>query len=135
MSRRLAYTSLLVHDYDQAIAFFTRALRFELLEDRRLSATKRWVVVSPSKAGAALLLAQPSDPEQAAMVGRQGAGRVWLFLHTDNIDQDIAHMNKHGVEFTETPRDEAYGRVVVFLDLYGNRWDLVQAKPPTRVTP
>jgi catechol 2,3-dioxygenase-like lactoylglutathione lyase family enzyme len=135
MTRRLAYTSLLVHDQDVAIDFFTRALRFELLEDTRLSPSKRWVVVAPSKEGGALLLALPSTAAQAALVGQQGAGRVWLFLHTDNFDQDMAHMQKHGVEFVETPRDEAYGRVVVFLDLVGNRWDLVQTPSPKEVTP
>ena len=128
MSRRLAYTSLLVRDYDEAIAFFTVALRFQLLEDTRLSPTKRWVVVAPSPEGGALLLAQPSTPEQAALIGGQGAGRVWLFLHTDEFDADIAHLQSHGVRLTETPRQESYGRVVVFLDLYGNRWDLIERR-------
>jgi catechol 2,3-dioxygenase-like lactoylglutathione lyase family enzyme len=128
MTRRLAYTSLLVPDYDQAIAFFTQALRFELLEDTRLSASKRWVVVAPSRQGGALLLAQPSTAEQHAMIGLQGAGRVWLFLHTNDIHADITHMQAHGVHFTESPRDEAYGRVVVFVDPWGNRWDLIQAR-------
>ena len=128
MSRRLAYTSLLVRDYDEAIGFFTVALRFQLLEDTRLSPTKRWVVVAPSPEGGALLLAQPSTPKQAALIGGQGAGRVWLFLHTDEFDADIAHLQSHGVRLTETPRQESYGRVVVFLDLYGNRWDLIERR-------
>ena len=126
MTRRIAYTTLLVRDYDEAIRHYTGALRFELLEDTRLSATKRWVVVAPSRAGGALLLAQPSNAEQAALIGKQGAGRVWLFLHTDDLDADIAHLQAHGVHITETPRHEAYGRVVVFVDLYGNRWDLIE---------
>ena len=117
---------MLVRDYDEAIAFFTVALRFQLLEDTHLSPTKRWVVVAPSPEGGALLLAQPSTPEQAALIGGQGAGRVWLFLHTDEFDADIAHLKAHGVRLTETPRQESYGRVVVFLDLYGNRWDLIE---------
>ena len=129
MSRRLAYTSLLVRDYDEAIAFFTVALRFQLLEDTRLSPTKRWVVVAPSPEGGALLLAQPSTPEQAALIGGQGAGRVWLFLHTDEFDADTAHLQQHGVRLTEAPRNESYGRAVVFLDLYGNRWDLIERRP------
>ena len=126
MPRQLAYTTLLVPDYDEAIAFFTTVLRFELREDTRLSDTKRWVVVAPSALGGALLLAQASTPEQQALIGKQGAGRVWLFLHTDTLDADIAHMRQHGVHFTETPRDEAYGRVVVFVDRWGNRWDLIE---------
>jgi predicted enzyme related to lactoylglutathione lyase len=130
MSRRLAYTTLLVPNYDEAIAFFTQVLRWQLREDRAMSPAKRWVVVAPSDSGGALLLAQPGNDEQRALVGRQGAGRVWLFLHTDTIDADIAHMRAHGVVFTEHPRDEAYGRVVVFLDPWGNRWDLIQPAAP-----
>ena len=98
MSRRLAYTSLLVRDYDEAIGFFTVALRFQLLEDTRLSPTKRWVVVAPSNEGGALLLAQPSTPEQAALIGGQGAGRVWLFLHTDEFDADRSEERRVGKE-------------------------------------
>jgi catechol 2,3-dioxygenase-like lactoylglutathione lyase family enzyme len=128
MPKRLAYTTLLVRDYDEALAWFTSALRFATLQDTRLSATKRWVVVAPSAAGGALLLAQPSNAEQAALIGRQSGGRVWLFLHTDDLDEDRAHMQSHGVHFVEQPREEAYGRVVVFEDLYGNRWDLVQPR-------
>ena len=128
MPRQLVYTSLLVNDYDEAIAFFTQVLRFDLREDTRLSDSKRWVIVAPSGEGGALLLARAATPEQQALVGGQGAGRVWLFLHTDDIDADIAHMQANGVHFTEQPRDEAYGRVVVFVDLYGNRWDLIQPR-------
>jgi catechol 2,3-dioxygenase-like lactoylglutathione lyase family enzyme len=128
MSRRLAYTSLLVHDYDEAIAFYTQALRFRLLEDTRLSATKRWVVVAPSGDGGALLLARASTPAQVALVGAQGGGRVWLFLHTDDLDAELAHLRAHGVRLTEEPRQESYGRALVFLDLYGNRWDLVEPR-------
>ncbi|MEO5733783.1 MAG: VOC family protein [Rubrivivax sp.] len=132
MAHRLALTALLVTDYDEAIDFYTRALRFTLLQDSRLSEHKRWVVVSPSDpaagapAGCALLLARAADEAQRAVVGRQGGGRVWLFLHTDDMDADLAHFRAHGVRLAEAPRDEPYGRVVVFLDLYGNRWDLVQ---------
>jgi predicted enzyme related to lactoylglutathione lyase len=130
MPRQLAYTSLLVDDYDRAIVFFTVALRFQLLQDTRLSDSKRWVVVSPSSSneGGALLLAQAASPEQHALIGKQGGGRVWLFLHTDDIDADTAHMHSHGVHFTESPRHEAYGRVVVFADLWGNRWDLIEPR-------
>ena len=128
MPRRLAYTSLLVPDYDEGINFFTRALRFELLEDTPLSPGKRWVRVAPSHEGGALLLARASNAEQQALIGKQGGGRVWLFLHTDDLDADIAHMRAHGVQFAETPRSEAYGRVVVFLDPWGNRWDLIEPR-------
>jgi catechol 2,3-dioxygenase-like lactoylglutathione lyase family enzyme len=128
MTRRLACTTLLVHDYDEALAFYTQALRFEVIEDTVLSPTKRWVVVAPSREGGALLLAKASNPAQSALVGRQAADRVWLFLHTDDLDADMAHMLAHGVQFAEQPRDEAYGRVVVFMDLYGNRWDLIEPR-------
>lgn len=130
MPRSLAYTSLLVPDYDEAIAFFTRVLRWHLLQDTALSASKRWVVVSPGGGGGALLLARASTPQQIALVGGQGSGRVWLFLHTDDLDGDIAHMTAQGVRFTEAPRSEAYGRVLVFLDPWGNRWDLIEPKTP-----
>ena len=137
MPRQLVYTSLLVDDYDRAIAFFTVALRFELRQDTRLSESKRWVVVAPSSSdqSGALLLAKAATAEQQALIGKQGAGRVWLFLHTDDIDADIAHMQRHGVHFTESPRDEAYGRVVVFADLWGNRWDLIEPRSLKRWAP
>ena len=128
MPRQLAYTSLLVDDYDRAIHFFTTALRFELRQDTWLSENKRWVVVAPSSEAGALLLAKAANAEQQALIGKQGGGRVWLFLHTDDIDADIAHMQNHGVRFTESPRDESYGRVVVFIDLWGNRWDLIEPR-------
>jgi catechol 2,3-dioxygenase-like lactoylglutathione lyase family enzyme len=126
MPRTLATISLLVKDYDAAIAFFTQALRFDLLEDRLLAPGKRWVRVAPSGGGAALLLARAATPEQQALVGQQGAGRVWLFLHTDDFDGELAHFRAHGVRLAEAPRNESYGRVVVFLDLCGNHWDLIE---------
>jgi len=126
MQRTLATVSLLVEDYDAAIAFFTQALRFELLEDSPLAPGKRWVRVAPSGGGAALLLARAATPEQRALVGQQGAGRVWLFLHTDDFDAELTHFRAHGVRLAEAPRTERYGRVVVFLDLCGNRWDLIE---------
>jgi catechol 2,3-dioxygenase-like lactoylglutathione lyase family enzyme len=124
---RLATVALIVPDYDEAIDFFTRALGFELLEDRPLGG-KRWVVVSPGRGlgGAALLLARAATPEQAALVGRQWAGRVGLFLHTADFAAMQARMQAHGVQFLEAPRDEPYGRVAVFEDHWGNRWDLLQ---------
>ncbi len=128
--RQLAMISLVVRDYDEAIDFYTKAMRFELIEDAPLSPTKRWVVVAPGKRnGACLLLAKAASPEQQAAIGNQTGGRVFLFLHTDHFDEDIAHLRKHGVRFAEdAPRHEAYGRVIVFHDLYGNKWDLIEPK-------
>ncbi len=126
MASSLAAISLIVRDYDEAIAFFTDALRFRLIEDTPLGNGKRWVRVAPAGGGTALLLARAVSPEQLAAVGNQAGGRVFLFLHTDEFAGDYQHMQSRGVRFVETPRDEPYGRVVVFLDLYGNRWDLIQ---------
>ena len=130
MSRYLAHVALLVRDYDEAIAYFTKCLDFELIEDRPLSATKRWVLVAPPGAReTALLLARAATPEQAASIGRQGGGRVWLFLATDDCRRDHARFRARGVTFMEEPRDEPYGTVAVFEALYGNRWDLLHAPP------
>ena len=127
MTQSITQLALLVRDYDEAIAFFTDALRFTVVEDTRLGAEKRWVVVAPrGSGGAALLLAKAANAEQLAHVGNQTGGRVFLFLHTNDFEDDYWHMQAHGVQFVEAPREEAYGRVVVFLDLYGNKWDLVQ---------
>jgi catechol 2,3-dioxygenase-like lactoylglutathione lyase family enzyme len=131
MSQSIALLSLVVHDYDEAIAWFTGVLGFRLREDTPLAPGKRWVVVTPpgegaAGGGAALLLARAATPEQQAAVGRQAGGRVWLFLHTDDFDADHRAMAARGVHFVESPRDEPYGRVVVFEDLCGNRWDLLE---------
>ena len=133
MPSLLAHTALLVDDYDSAITYFTQVLRFVLLQDTPLAPGKRWVVVAPSHEGGALLLALATNAEQRALVGRQGAGRVWLFLHTDNLAADMAHMLAHGVRFTETPRHESFGSVVVFADRWGNLWDLIE--PIKAITP
>jgi catechol 2,3-dioxygenase-like lactoylglutathione lyase family enzyme len=126
--RRLAMLSLVVRDYDEAIDFFTRVMSFELIEDTPLSPSKRWVVVAPGKEpGASLLLAKAATPEQQAAIGNQSGGRVFLFLHTDNLDRDVAHLRANNVRFAEdVPRSETYGRVIVFHDLYGNKWDLIE---------
>jgi catechol 2,3-dioxygenase-like lactoylglutathione lyase family enzyme len=128
MTRRIGHVALLVRDYDEAIAFFTDALGFSLIEDTDQGGGKRWVLVAPPGAETALLLARAATPEQLASVGNQGGGRVFLFLHTDDFERDYARMRAHGVRFTEEPRHEAYGTVAVFLDLYGNRWDLLQLR-------
>ncbi|CAN5232279.1 VOC family protein [soil metagenome] len=127
MAQHLALLSLLVRDYDEALAFYVGKLGFSLVEDSDLGAGKRWVVVSPGPGGSRFLLAQAAD-QQAALVGGQGGGRVWLFLHTDAFDADHARMSAAGVKFLEEPRHETYGSVAVFEDLYGNRWDLLQPK-------
>jgi len=127
VTHSIACVTLLVRQYDDAIAFFTTALQFALQEDTLLQGGKRWVRVGPrADAGGSLLLAQAYGPEQEACVGRQGGGRVLFFLHTDNFAADHAHMLAHGVRFAEPPRQESYGTVAVFEDLYGNRWDLIQ---------
>jgi catechol 2,3-dioxygenase-like lactoylglutathione lyase family enzyme len=123
MSQRLSLTALLVRDYDEAIDFYVRKVGFELRHDTDQGGGKRWVVVGPAGGGAGLLLAKPTDGRG---VGEQGAGRVFLFLETDDFDRDHARMAAAGVRFLETPRREAYGAVAVFEDLYGNRWDLIQ---------
>lgn len=128
MRRRLPYISLLIDDYDLAIDYFTRVFGFVVREDERLNEQKRWVVVAPSDEGGAFLLAKASTPEQRAMIGKQGGGRVWLFLHTDDFDRDYAHFRTHGVRFEEGPRTETYGKVVVFVDRWGNRWDLIERR-------
>jgi catechol 2,3-dioxygenase-like lactoylglutathione lyase family enzyme len=128
MTQHLALLSLLVRDYDEALAFYVGKLGFSLVEDSELGGGKRWVVVSPGPSGTRLLLAKASDDQQTALIGGQGGGRVWLFLHTDAFEADHARMAAAGVRFLEEPRHEAYGSVVVFEDLYGNRWDLLQPK-------
>ncbi len=131
MTARIGLFALLVADYDAAIDFFTRALRFELLEDTPQSASKRWVVVAPPGGqGGALLLARAADAPQRAQVGKQFGGRVGLFLETDDFQAQHAHMLAQGVHFAEAPRAEPYGTVAVFEDLHGNRWDLIQHHQP-----
>lgn len=128
MSRRLALTTLVVADYDEAIAWYTGKLGFTLLDDID-QGYKRWVVVGPGDGGAAaLLLARASNDEQRARIGNQTGGRVGFFLETDDFRRDHAAMSARGVEFLEAPREEAYATVAVFRDLYGNTWDLLEPK-------
>ena len=127
MTLSISSLTLLVREYDEAIAFFTKALRFSLVEDTPLGEGKRWVVVAPAgSTGASLLLAKAATPEQESRIGDQTGGRVFLFLHTHDFWDDYNHMQSCNVQFTEQPRQEPYGLVVVFLDLYGNKWDLIQ---------
>jgi catechol 2,3-dioxygenase-like lactoylglutathione lyase family enzyme len=136
MAQSLVLVSYLVREYDEAIAWFTEVLGFHVLEDTPRPAEapgKRWVRVAPpssgTREGAALLLARAATPEQLAAVGRQAGGRVWLFLETDDFPRDHAALVARGVEFLEAPRMEPYGTVAVFLDLYGNKWDLIERRP------
>ncbi|MFJ8586814.1 VOC family protein [Streptomyces sp. NPDC093595] len=124
----IALITLVVRDYDDALAFYTGALGFELVEDSPREDGGRWVVVRPPGAGAgtALLLARAADGRQEASVGAQTGGRVGFFLHTGDFAGDHARMRAAGVRFLEEPRHEPYGTVAVFEDLYGNRWDLLQ---------
>lgn len=125
----LAHVALLVRDYDEALAYFVDRLGFRLVEDTPLTPTKRWVLVAPPGAReTALLLARAVGAEQEAQVGRQGGGRVFLFLHTEDFARDRARMEARGVRFVEPTREEPYGTVAVFEDLYGNRWDLVERR-------
>ncbi|TLQ43095.1 VOC family protein [Streptomyces marianii] len=125
---RIALVTLVVRDYDEAIAFYRDALGFALVEDTDRGDGSRWVVVRPGgeTGGTDLLLARASDDEQSASVGAQTGGRVGFFLHTDDFARDHARMTAAGVRFLEEPRHEPYGSVAVFEDLYGNRWDLLQ---------
>jgi catechol 2,3-dioxygenase-like lactoylglutathione lyase family enzyme len=135
LAQTLGHVTLLVRSYDEAIAFFVQALRFRVIEDTDLGDGKRWVLVGPAGShGTTLLLAQASTPEQTARVGNQTGGRVFLFLHTDDFWRDYRELKTRGVEFREDPREEAYGMVAVFEDLYGNRWDLLEpgGRRPTR---
>ncbi|MBS0297437.1 MAG: VOC family protein [Proteobacteria bacterium] len=129
MRRKLALVAILVRDYDEALGFYVGTLGFDLVEDTPISGAKRWVVVRAGPGGADILLARATDEAQTAAVGRQGGGRVWLFLHTDDLDRDHARLSGLGVRFADGPRREPYGKVAVFEDLYGNRWDLIEPAP------
>jgi catechol 2,3-dioxygenase-like lactoylglutathione lyase family enzyme len=121
--------TVVVDDYDTAIDYYITALGFTLVEDTKMSETKRWVVVAPdANQGAALLLAQAASSEQTSAIGNQSGGRVMFFLYTDNFDRDYARMEEHNVAFTEEPRHEEFGKVVVFADKYGNKWDFIERK-------
>jgi catechol 2,3-dioxygenase-like lactoylglutathione lyase family enzyme len=122
----LGAVSLLVRDYDEAVAFFVGVLGFALSEDTDMGGGKRWVRVTPKGGQTSLLLARATSDEQRAVVGNQAGGRVWLFLETDDLTRDHAAWTAAGVRFSEPPRHETYGKVVVFEDLYGNAWDLIE---------
>ena len=127
---RLFQIALVIDDYDRAIDHYTRELGFTLLEDTPLSSEKRWVVVDPGGAGSCrLLLAKAKNKEQASRIGNQTGGRVFLFLHTDDLDRDHQRLLDYKIEIVRGPVEEEYGKVLVFCDAYGNLWDLIE--PPS----
>ena len=130
MNQKLAQIALVIPDYDEAIAYYTQTLGFQLIEDTVLSETKRWVVVRPEGDGDCnILLAKAANEEQRSRIGDQTGGRVFLFLHTDDLARDYADYRARGVEFVREPEQQPYGTVAVFRDLYGNLWDLLQPAP------
>lgn len=129
MKQSLVQISLVVDDYDEAIEFYTKKLHFELIEDTPLSETKRWVVVRPQGGkGCTLLLAKAANEMQSSRVGNQTGGRVFLFLHTDNLARDHQNLLSKAIKIVRPPTQEEFGRVLVFEDLYGNLWDLIEPK-------
>jgi len=126
MKQHLAHIALIVKDYDEAIRFYTEKLNFDLIEDTELSDTKRWVLVRPKGDNSCnILLAKAVGDEQTSAIGNQTGGRVFLFLYTDDFWRDYNAMLKKGVAFVREPKNEVYGTVAVFKDLYGNLWDLI----------
>ncbi len=128
MKQRLAQIAIVVPDYDEAIDFYTNKLQFELIEDTVLSPSKRWVLVKPNGSDCGLLLAKASNASQSASIGNQTGGRVFLFLHTDDFDRDFQNLEKHQIKIIRPPVEETWGKVCVFEDLYGNKWDLIEPK-------
>jgi catechol 2,3-dioxygenase-like lactoylglutathione lyase family enzyme len=127
MSQHLAHIALVVNDYDEAIDFYCNKLGFELKEDTVMSETKRWVLVQPKGEGScSLLLAKAVGDEQQSRIGNQTGGRVFLFLYTDDFWRDYNNYTSKGIEFIREPKDEVYGTVAVFKDVYGNLWDLIE---------
>ena len=127
MRQRIAHIALVVKDYDEAIEFYTQALDFDLLEDTKIDDEKRWVIVAPKGAKeCCLLLAKAANEQQAASIGNQTGGRVFLFLFTDDFWRDYNKMQERNIKFVRPPKEEIYGTVAVFEDLYGNMWDLLE---------
>ncbi|MFN5134004.1 MAG: VOC family protein [Chitinophagaceae bacterium] len=129
MNQHLAHIALVVKEYDEAIDFYCNKLGFELKENTVMSETKRWVIVQPKGEGnCSLLLAKAVGDEQQSRIGNQTGGRVFLFLYTDDFKRDYNNYSSKGIEFVREPKEEAYGTVAVFKDLYGNLWDLIEPK-------
>jgi uncharacterized glyoxalase superfamily protein PhnB len=129
MQQYIGLVTVVVRDYDEALEFYCRKLHFECVEDTRLTESKRWVVVRPSNSkpsGCGILLAKAANDNQIKAVGNQTGGRVALFLYTDNLERDYLELKNQGVTIVRNPITEAYGKVLVFEDLYGNKWDLIE---------
>ena len=127
MHQSLAHIALVVNDYDEAIQFYTQTLHFTLVEDKVMSATKRWVMIAPpGSTGTTILLAQASNDEQKSRVGNQTGGRVFLFLYTDDIERDYKNLKDKNVKIVRELESQPHGKVLVFADLYGNLWDLIE---------
>jgi uncharacterized glyoxalase superfamily protein PhnB len=124
----LGMIAIVVDDYDIAISHYINDLGFTLLEDKKMSPEKRWVVVAPSKQGAKILLAKAANEKQISAIGNSTGGRVGFFMYTTDFSETYKSYKSRGVEFIEQPRQEAYGQVVVFKDKYGNKWDLIEQK-------
>lgn len=136
MKQSLAHIALVVADYDDAIEFYTKKLHFDLVEDTRLSETKRWVLVRPKGTmGCCLLLAKAANEEQSSRVGNQTGGRVFLFLYTDDFARDFENLNQQGIKIIRPPVVETWGTVAVFEDLYGNWWDLIEPNEGSHLSP
>ena len=133
MKQHIAQVSLLVNDYDEAIEFYTKKLSFVLVTDTPLGETKRWVIIKPKgSTESCILLAKAVGEEQRKFIGNQTGGRVFLFLYTDDFWRDYKKMTGNKIEFTRDPKEEPYGMVAVFKDLYGNLWDLIWVRPPKK---
>jgi len=131
MPQSVTNLTLVVSNYEEALEFYTQKLGFALLQDTPLPGNKRWLLVAPpDSTGAAILLAEAETPEQSLAIGNQTGGRVFLFLHTDDFWRDYNLYRSRGIRFLESPREETYGTVAVFEDLYGNKWDLLQPAAP-----
>lgn len=129
MNQNLAHIALLVNDYDEAINFYVNKLNFDLIEDTKLSEDKRWVLIKPKgQQDFSLLLAKAANKEQQSRIGNQTGGRVFLFLNTDNFERDYNNLLHQNIEIIREPKVEPYGKVLVFKDLYGNLWDLIEPK-------
>ncbi len=127
MNQSIAQFALVIDDYDRAIDFYINKLHFELIEDTILNETKRWVVIKPKGDGVCnILLAKAANEEQKSRIGNQTGGRVFLFLHTDDLDRDYKYLQLHDIKIIRQPSTETFGKVLVFEDLYGNLWDLIE---------
>jgi uncharacterized glyoxalase superfamily protein PhnB len=126
MATTLGMIAIVVDEYDSAISHYVNDLGFSLVEDTELTPEKRWVVIAPSTNGAQILLAKASNALQEAAIGNSTGGRVGFFLYTDNFTETYQRYLSNGIEFTESPRNESFGQVVVFKDKYGNKWDLIE---------